>query len=245
MIYPVHIVGIGTGNPELLTVAAYRALAEADVVVYDSLQAFELLSICKSEVVIEKLNKQKNQSSKPVLDQIVDMLELHYRAGKKVVRLKVGDALVFGRGATEMSAVRQRGIDVRVIPGITAAGAIAAAFGVRLTEKGESDTLTYYMAANFYDNPKWVSALVPILKQGGTIAVYMGLHCIADLASALVDMGVDAQMPVGVVAHADMPNQIQFMTTLRDVHAKVIGSKISEPVIFYLGSFVKFTLNID
>lgn len=243
--FPIQIVGTGTGNPDLLTMAAHKAIGCADVVVYDSGQTESMLVLCRSDAIIEKLNKNKTIGEKLVREQVVDVLEKYYRLGKKVVRLKVGDALIFGRGATEASIMRGRGMNVEIIPGITAATAVAAKFGVRQTEKGESDALTYYMAANFYDNPQWVKAFVPLLKQGGTVVVYMGLHCLSDLTKVMIEAGVAAETPVMLVEKADMPDQSHFLVELGSVAKVAQENRVEEPAVFYIGQYVDFTLNID
>lgn len=245
VLFPVQIVGVGNGNPDLLTIAAHKAIGSADVVVYDSGQSESVLALRKSNAMVQMVHKKRAIGEKIVREQVVDVLETHYRMGKKVVRLKVGDALIFGRGAAEASIMRDRGINVEIIPGITAAVAVAAKFGVRQTEKGESDSLTYYMAANYYDNPQWILTFVPLLMQGGTVVVYMGLHCISDLSNALITAGVPAEMPVALVEKAELPGQLHLLTDLGSVAKVVKQNGMFEPVVFYVGQFVNFTLNVD
>jgi siroheme synthase len=238
-LFPVLIVGTGSGNCETLTVKAYKAIQEADVVVYDSFQTENMLPLCKEGAEIEKLDKSPVIDEYAVREQVVDVIEKHYRRGKRVVRLKVGDAFIFGRGATETEIIKKRGISMEIVPGITAAVAASAAFGIAQTEKGESDALIYFMAANFPQNRPMLHALVPAIESGATVALYMACKHIDHIVAELQQRGVKSDLPVAVASQVGLPKQHSYTCTLKSLPELMKKYQLEEPVTFFVGQHVR------
>jgi siroheme synthase len=237
--FPVQIVGTGSGSCDMLTVKAHNAIQAADVVVYDSFQTENMLPLCKEGAQIEKLDKKPGTDEYAVREQVVDVIEKHYRSGKRVVRLKVGDAFIFGRGATEAEIMKKRGISMEIIPGITAAVAASAAFGIAQTEKGESDALIYFMAANFPQNRAMLHALVPAIENGATVVLYMACKHIDHIVAELRQRGVNGNLPVAVASQVGLPNQLGFTCTLLRLPQLVKKQQLDEPVTFFVGKHVR------
>lgn len=140
--YRAYLVGVGPGDPELLTLRAYRLLAMADLVLYDRLIPSDILRCARPGATLLYCGKAQGLHSRS--QEEIHMLLWHYaRRGKVVVRLKGGDPTVFGRGGEELQYLEDRGVDVEVVPGITAACGVAASLGMPLTHRDHADSLQF------------------------------------------------------------------------------------------------------
>ncbi|WP_420451206.1 uroporphyrinogen-III C-methyltransferase [Ilumatobacter sp.] len=190
----VTLVGAGPGDPDLLTLRAARALAEADVVVHDALVGDGVLALVPDHV--ERIDVGK-RVGRPVPQENISALLVELgRQGRRVVRLKGGDPFVFGRGGEEVLALRHAGVDVEVVPGITSAVAAPAAAGVPVTHRGVSASFTVVTGHRRVGEPDvdWRS----LAHVGGTIVVLMGVARRAAIAAELVAGGLDADTPVAI-----------------------------------------------
>ncbi|PKA48208.1 Uroporphyrinogen-III C-methyltransferase [Apostasia shenzhenica] len=131
----VVLVGTGPGDPELLTLKAVRAIQKADLILYDRLVSHDVLGLVRGDARLLYVGKAAGYHSR-TQEEIHELLLSFAEAGASVVRLKGGDPLVFGRGGEEIDFLRQKGIKVKVIPGITSASGIAAELGIPLTHRG-------------------------------------------------------------------------------------------------------------
>ena len=138
----VTLVGAGPGSPEFLTFGAVRALQLADVILYDALVAPEVLELARREAERIDVGKRAGRHSCRQDQIIAQMIDLA-RAGKRVVRLKSGDPMIFGRAAEEIDALREAGIAVEVVPGITAGLALAARLGASLTDRRKAHSVRF------------------------------------------------------------------------------------------------------
>src|SRR5471030_631332 len=167
----VTLIGAGPGDPELLTLKAARALGAADVVLVDALVSRGCLSHVRSTARIIEVGKRGGCRS---ISQafIEKLLVLHARQGKNVVRLKGGDPFVFGRGGEEAQSLRSQGIEVEVIPGITAGTAVPATLGIPVTHRDFSRSVTF-VTGHTKDGaePDWKS----LARLRTTLVIYMGL----------------------------------------------------------------------
>ncbi|KAH0981526.1 hypothetical protein GBA52_008703 [Prunus armeniaca] len=138
----VFLVGTGPGDPELLTLKAYRVIQNADLLLYDRLVSNDVLELVGSGARLLYVGKTAGYHSR-TQEEIHELLLSFAEAGANVVRLKGGDPLVFGRGGEEMDFLQQQGIEVNVIPGITAASGIAAKLGIPLTHRGVANSVRF------------------------------------------------------------------------------------------------------
>ncbi|MBU6458928.1 MAG: siroheme synthase CysG [Bradyrhizobium sp.] len=230
----VTLVGAGPGDPDLLTVKALRALQDADVVFHDELVSPEILDRARRDAQRIPVGRR---IGKPGIGQaaINRLLIEAAKSGQRAVRLKGGDAFVFGRGGEEVEALRQAGIAYSVVPGITAALGAAAQFEVPLTFRHEALRITFLTAHKAKDAEKvdW-SALT---DEKMTIVVYMGMTAAASVRAGLLAAGRSPQTPVGVFARATLPDAQAEIGTLNELPALV--ERVDRgPAILVIGDVV-------
>ncbi|HEY3679241.1 MAG TPA: siroheme synthase CysG [Bradyrhizobium sp.] len=199
----VTLVGAGPGDPDLLTVKALRALQDADVVFYDELVSTEILDRARRDAARVPVGRRVGKPG--IGQQAINRLLIEAaRSGQRAVRLKGGDAFVFGRGGEEVEALRQAGVTYSVVPGITAAIGAAAQFEVPLTFRNEALRITFLTAhkARDADTVDW-SALT---DEKMTVVVYMGMTAASSVRNGLLAAGRSPQTPVGVFARATLPD---------------------------------------
>jgi uroporphyrin-III C-methyltransferase/precorrin-2 dehydrogenase/sirohydrochlorin ferrochelatase len=211
----VLLVGAGPGDPDLLTLKAVRALKSADVVVHDGLMGEGVLDHARREAEFVPVGKAKGRHSKSQAEINALLVQLA-RAGKTVVRLKGGDPSIFGRGGEEVELLRASGIDVEVIPGITAATAAAASLQIPLTHRDLSRSVTFISGHAAGDGaPDFDQVdLAALANQGATLAVYMGLSTSGALARRLLDAGWSPAMPIVIASRISQAGERRIATTL-------------------------------
>ncbi len=200
----VHLVGVGPGDAELMTLKAARLLADADAVVYDRLIGDEILDHVAPCAERYPVGKTPGRPS-PSQDAINDLLVQLGRRLDNVVRVKGGDPFIFGRGIEEAGALGAAGIPFEVVPGITSALAGPLDVGISVTERGLSSGVCIVTA---HQDPgstpiDW-SALA---RSGLTIVVLMGARRAAEIAENLLDGGMDPATPAAVITSATRPDR--------------------------------------
>jgi uroporphyrin-III C-methyltransferase len=203
MLGKVSIVGAGPGPADLLTVRAATALRAAQVVLHDDLVSTEVLGLCSESAELINVGKRcgKRGSSQ---ERINELMILHARRERSVVRLKSGDPAVFGRLGEELDALREAGIPFEIVPGITAAAAAASAAELTLTDRRSASALLVLTAHNAPENLRARPA--PDLERT-TVAVYMPGPDYGKTAKELMELGIDAATPCAVVSNACRTNQ--------------------------------------
>lgn len=222
----VDFVGAGPGDPDLLTLKSRKALDRADVVIHDRLISPEILDLARREALIIDAGKEGFGPATPQ-SLINDLLIEHARNGLHVVRLKSGDAGIFGRLDEEIEALEAHGLSFAILPGVTSAAAAAAAIGQSLTRRGRNASvrlITGHDMAGFADHD-WKS----LARPGEVAAIYMGKHAARFLQGRLLMHGAAADTPVTVVENASRPGQTitaATLTTLPEATATVKGPAI-------------------
>ncbi len=207
----VHLVGTGPGDPELLTLKAVRVLKSADVVLHDDLVSKEILELVAAHAQLHNVGKRCGK--KAITQAEINFLMVSLAAqGLRVVRLKGGDPLIFGRAAEEMAALRQSNIEFEVVPGVTAALAAAATAQISLTDRRSSHALVFLTGhhASESDPTNWPA----LASVGATIVVYMPGRQLRLLVRKLRSAGMSPEMPCAVIARATTQEQRTLMTTL-------------------------------
>ena len=230
----VTLVGAGPGDPDLLTIKALRALQDADVVFYDELVSPEVLDRVRRDAARVPVGRRVG---KPGIgqDAINQLLVEAAKSGQRAVRLKGGDAFVFGRGGEEVEALRQAGVAYSVIPGITAAIGAAAQFEVPLTFRNEALRITFLTAHKALDAAAvdW-SALT---DERMTVVVYMGMTAAPAIRDGLLAAGRSPKTPVGVFARATLPDAQAAVGTL-DQLPELVERIERGPAILVIGEVV-------
>ena len=199
----VYLVGAGPGDPELLTLKAARLLANADVVLHDSLVSGEVLAMISRDAELVDVGKR---AGKKLLtqDEINSLLVDYASRHEIVVRLKGGEPLLFGRAGEEIEALRNARIEFEIVPGITAAFGAAAGAKISLTDRRVASQVLFTTFSRG-ENGNWLNwaAITPET----TIAIYMpGTHY-GEVARQLVENGLAAETPCVVVSHATRAEQ--------------------------------------
>jgi uroporphyrin-III C-methyltransferase len=226
----VYLVGAGPGDPELLTVRALRLLEQADVVLHDDLVPDALLALIHRHALVTSVGKR---CGRPRITQagIHSVMVDSARRGLSVVRLKSGDPLVFGRAAEELAALREAGIAVEVVPGISAAFAAGAALQLPLTDRKSASKLVFvtgHHAADKEQRPVWEGTL----PEDATLVVYMPGRDLSSLARDLARAGVASDVPCVAVSRAATPEQSHVGCRLETLEALRPGSA---PVLVMVG----------
>jgi uroporphyrin-III C-methyltransferase / precorrin-2 dehydrogenase / sirohydrochlorin ferrochelatase len=230
------LVGAGPGDPELLTLRAVRALAAADVVLYDALIDPSILDLARPGA--RRIDVGKRCGRHAMSQAAINQLMLRWvREGAHVVRLKGGDPFVFGRGGEELECLRAAGAAVEVVPGVTAACAAAASLGVPLTHRGVARSL-HFVTGHGADGVVPAHDWGALVRAGGTIAAYMAARTIGAMATQLIAAGMPATTPAVAVENASRPSERRVMATLGTLAAALEAAAGPGPTLVLIGAVV-------
>jgi uroporphyrin-III C-methyltransferase len=237
----VTFVGAGPGAADLITLRGAKALAAADVVLYDSLVSPEMLKNCRTEAELIFVGKRAGKHFS-IQTEINDLLVKHAKRGLRIVRLKGGDPAIFGRLGEESDVLRAAGIPYEIIPGVTAASASAAAAGISLTQRTIATSVVFapgHECAGKEDEAKidWAH----LAKANTTFCLYMGVKRLTAVAAQLIAHGLPANTPLAVIRDASMPTQLITTGTLADA-AKFSAETEGHPAMILIGQNIR---NID
>ena len=231
----VVLVGAGPGDPELLTLKAVRALQSADVVLYDDLVSPGVLDFARREAEKLDVGKRGYRPSPGQPGISAKLVELA-AAGKTVVRLKGGDPMIFGRATEEIEALQAAGLDVEVIPGVTAASGAAASLRASLTERDLARRVQYVTAHGrdgaLPEDLDWRALADP----GATTVVYMGVRTLSALVDKLQAAGLDPTTPAILVDRATWPDERRIVATLATIGPAVERAAPAGPCLLILGA---------
>jgi uroporphyrin-III C-methyltransferase / precorrin-2 dehydrogenase / sirohydrochlorin ferrochelatase len=233
----VVLVGGGPGDPELVTVAARRALSEADVVVADRLAPRELLSELSPDVELVDVAKLPRGRSAPQ-DEINRVIIERAKEGKRVVRFKGGDSFVFGRGFEEAIACAGAGVPCTVVPGLTSAISVPAVAGIPVTHRGVAHD---FVVISGHLPPDHEGSLVDwdaVAALRGTVVLLMAVKNLPVIANRLVEGGRKAETPVAVIAEGTMPGERTVLSTLGEIEQDMVRERVRPPAIVVVGDVV-------
>ncbi|HMK41004.1 MAG TPA: siroheme synthase CysG [Methyloceanibacter sp.] len=232
----VLLVGAGPGDPELLTMKAVRALKAADVILYDRLVGLGVLDHARREAELIPVGKAKGQHSVPQ-SEINSILIARATAGQTVVRLKGGDPFIFGRGGEELDALREAGIPIEIVPGVTAGIAAAASLQIPLTHRDVSHTVTFLSGHGAGgEEPSFEHLDLAALASGkNTLLVYMGVTTAGVVAEKLLDAGFAPSLPVIAVENASREDERRVAATIADLAAHPERLGLKSPAILIFG----------
>ena len=231
----VTLAGAGPGDPELLTVKAVRALARAEVVLYDHLVSDAVLALVNpgaQRFYVGKEDRRHTMSQ----EQITELLVRLAQTGQPVLRLKGGDPYVFGRGGEEAQALGRAGIPFEVIPGISAAQGMSAYAGIPLTHRDHASSVVFATGHGRAggDEPDWAALARP--RQ--TVVVYMGVGALSRVCQQLVAHGLRSDTPAAVVENATCPTQRVVRGSLLTLPALAKAQSVKAPALIVVGEVV-------
>jgi uroporphyrin-III C-methyltransferase len=231
----VYLVGAGPGDAELLTLRAAHLIETADVILPDDLVSDEVLMLASPTALIVPVGKRCGQPRITQAGIHALMLE-HAQAGRSVVRLKSGEPLIFGRAGEEIAALTEAAIPFEIVPGITAAFAVAAALKTPLTDRSSASKLIFATAHHAADKleltPKWEGAF----PKDATLIVYMPGRRFRALADDLIASGIDAATPCIAVSNATRQEERVLRTTLVAIDDEAVGPA---PVLLLIGEAIQ------
>ncbi|MBB4008909.1 siroheme synthase CysG [Allorhizobium taibaishanense] len=231
----VTLVGAGPGDAELLTLKAVRALQSADVILFDDLVSPDVLELARREAKRMLVGKRGGRESCKQ-DDINEMMVRFAKAGKRVVRLKSGDPMIFGRAGEEIARLADEGIAVDVVPGITAASAMAATLGISLTHRDHAQSLRLVTGHSRHgDLPEglnWNDMANPSV----TTVFYMGGRMAARIAQNMMAAGMAAATPVVVMTSITRADQTAWRGCLAELGAAVSDIGVDNPILIGVGS---------
>jgi uroporphyrin-III C-methyltransferase/precorrin-2 dehydrogenase/sirohydrochlorin ferrochelatase len=230
----VVLVGAGPGDPELLTLRAVRALQSADVILFDDLVAPAILDFARREAKKMLVGKTGYRASCKQ-DDINRLMVSFAKAGRRVVRLKGGDPMIFGRADEELSACRDAGIAVEVVPGITTAQGAASRLSVSLTRRGKARRVQYITGhgrdGKLPADIDWASVADPTV----TTIVYMPVKTLPQLVTAAVTRGLDPATPAVAVERATRADERIIAATINALPERLAAEQPSGPVVVMIG----------
>jgi uroporphyrin-III C-methyltransferase len=233
----VYIVGAGCGDPELLTVKAYKLLTEyAEVLIYDKLIPKEIINLVTSQcekIYAGKSCKQHVMTQEEINQELVKQAKL----GKKVVRLKGGDPFIFGRGGEEAIFLKESGIEFEVIAGISAASGISSKLNIPLTHRGVASSVTF-ITGHKQDGKQLINNWEHFANEGSTLVIYMGLANLKEITSGLVNNGMDKNTPAVIIQNGTMADEKVLFSNVNDIAEKAVMAELTSPCITIIGRVV-------
>ena len=234
----VILVGAGPGDPELLTLKAVRALQAATVILYDDLVTPEILELARREARRIAVGKTGHGPSCSQVDINAHAVTLAL-AGETVVRLKGGDPLIFGRATEEIDACHAAGVEVSIVPGISAAQGAAASLGFSLTERHHARRVQYVTGHGADGKLPTDIDWPAIADPKATTVVYMPRKTLGQFVAAAIAAGLDPATPAVAVASATRPDQLHIAAPLGDLAAHTETLPAGAPVLVILGQVTR------
>ncbi|NPA14821.1 MAG: uroporphyrinogen-III C-methyltransferase [Aquificae bacterium] len=226
----VYLVGAGPGEPELLTIKAYKLLQNADVVLYDALVDERILDLIPEGALKIFVGKRKGLHSRSQ-QEINELLYKYSKLYKKVVRLKGGDPFIFGRGGEELLYLAQKGVDVEVVPGVSSFYSAPSLFGIPLTLRGVASSFAVLTAHKGKGEIDFSS-----LKGIDTLVFLMGVSKRKEIAQRLLEIGKDPKTGVAFISNAYRSNQKLVISTLEEVATN--PPEVDTPAVIVVGRVI-------
>ena len=231
----VTLVGAGPGDPDLLTIKGAKALAEANVVLYDALSNDELLTYAPKKALKIFVGKRKgcHAYTQDEINQLIVDNALTYG---HVVRLKGGDPFIFGRGSEEIEFVESFGIPTFVIPGISSSIAVPASQGISLTKRGVSES--FWVITGTTSTRKLSTDVALAAQSTATVVILMGMSKLDEII-ALFQKESKGQIPVAIIQNGTTPEEKVGIGTIDNIQKVVADNNLSSPAIIVIGEVVK------
>lgn len=237
----VWLVGAGPGGPGLVSLLAYHALGQADVIVHDALVSADLLAMAPAATPRIFAGKRGGKPSPKQADISLELIALA-QAGKRVLRLKGGDPYMFGRGGEEAGALARAGVPFRIVPGISAGLGGLAYAGIPITHRDTNQSVLFLTG---HDESGAVPSAVDwpsVAHAAPVIVMFMAVRHLAPIAEKLLAAGRDGNDRLALVSHAATPNQSVIETTLERAHAL---TDVPTPAIVVLGPVSAYRQSLD
>lgn len=237
----VYLAGAGPGDPGLLTVRARDLLESCDVIATDALANPLIVAAARManpDVEVLDVGKRGGSAASASQEEINALLVRLGREGKRVVRLKGGDPLVFGRGSEEAQALAAAGVPFEIVPGVTAGVAAPAYAGIPVTHRGVATSVTFVTGHEDPSKPETQTDWSALARAGGTIVLYMGVKTLPRIAESLTKGGMSPDTPAAAVQWGTHAKQRTVTATITTIADAVAREGLSAPVITVIGDVV-------
>lgn len=224
--HPVHFVGAGPGDPELITVKGSRLLRQADLVIFTGSLV--------PRALVEGLTATVRDSAGMNLDEVFALIDENWRDGKRIVRLHTGDPAIYGAINEQIALLRQHGIPFTVVPGVSSGTASAAALGTELTLPEVSQTVIFTRRGGRTPVPE-KEELASLAAHQATMMIFLSVGMIDQVVAELMAGGYPADTPVAVVEKVSWPDERQLRGTLATIARQVKEASITRTAIIAVG----------
>ncbi len=233
----VYLIGVGPGDPDLLSFRALRLIHQADVVLYDRLVAPEIVELCSPDSEKIYVGKQRSNHAK-TQDEINQLLVDYGLKGKKVARLKGGDPFIFGRGGEEVQEIEKYGLPIQVVPGITAASGCSSYAGIPLTHRDYAQSVRF-VTAHLKAEEKGEIPWHELTGPNQTLVFYMGLTSLAMICDKLTTHGLPGDTPIALIEKGTMADQKVYTGDLNTLPSIVSNHTVASPSLIIVGHVVR------
>jgi uroporphyrin-III C-methyltransferase/precorrin-2 dehydrogenase/sirohydrochlorin ferrochelatase len=240
----VALVGAGPGDPELLTLKATKVLRAADAVLFDDLVAKPILDLVRPGARMINVGKRGYRTSCKQPDINAMMVTLA-REGLKVVRLKSGDPLIFGRAGEEIAACQDAGVEITVVPGVTSAQGAAASLKVSLTNRDHARRLQFITAHDRRGHLPQDIDWSAVADGAATTVIYMPKRTLAELTEVALVHGLDPKTPAVAVVNATRPDEQVLVSTVGAIAAELNAAHPEGPVLVMVGEALRYATARD
>lgn len=232
----VALVGTGPGDPDLLTLQAYRFIQQADIVIYDRLVSREIMALVPTTAELIYVGKKQAEHRVPQ-EGINQLLVDHAKQGKKVVRLKGGDPFVFGRGGEEAQVLLANGVACHIVPGMTAASACTSYVGIPLTHRQVAQSCTF-ITGHVKNSGELDLPWQTLADKKQTVVFYMGIKTLPIIAKQLINAGRIDSTPAALIHKGTTPEQQVYRGTLATLEDIVVQHNIKPPTLIVIGDVI-------
>ena len=235
------MVGAGPGNVELLTLKAYELITRADVILHDELISEQIRELfpanCRVINVGKRYSDGKDQEQR--LQEIVQFAGEFLNPGKIFIRLKGGDPLIFSRSVEEIEAYVRAGIDVEIVPGITAGIAAGCSSLIPLTERLVSEGVMMVTGSTTDERGAHLKAIVGWLMLGNTVMLYMGFKRFREIRKQLMQFGIDSDIPAVAVSNVSMQDETTLWSDIVHLTQDADRMQLAMPVVILMGRRIR------
>lgn len=228
------VVGAGPGDPDLITLKAIKAIASADVIMYDALVNKELLQYASKKAELIFVGKRKGCYAYQQ-NQINELIVVRALRGNHVVRLKGGDPFIFGRGAEELEYAKEYAIEVAVVPGVSSSAAVPAYQGIPLTKRNASQS--FWVITGTTKSHEISKDIALAAQSTATVVILMGMGKLSEIVSIFSSEG-KAETPIAIIQNGTRKDEKVGIGTISSIEAIVEEKQLSSPAIIIIGEVV-------
>lgn len=239
----VYLVGAGPGDPELLTLRAAKVLANAEIVVFDNLVSRDVLALVAPDAQRIFVGKSAGNHTLPQEEINQTLVRLWQEAPRRIVRLKGGDPLIFGRGGEEAWALAAAGVPFEIVPGITAACGMAASNALPLTHRGVAQACVF--VTGHLQNGKLNLDWPALARPRQTVVFYMGVSTLPELCAELIRHGRAPETPAAIIEAATTPRERRIVGSLATLPAIAAAAQVQPPALIVVGEVIRVAQGLE